>query len=50
MRSKTAIRILSETSKETKQKAKDYADGLINKKSNFDKLENILYKLTDKNK
>lgn len=31
MRSKTAAKILSETSKETKQKAKDYADGLIKK-------------------
>lgn len=33
MKSKTASKILSETSKETKQKAKTYADSLIKKQS-----------------
>lgn len=33
MRSKVAIRILSETSKQSKQKAKTYADSLIKKQS-----------------
>jgi len=31
MKSKTTLKILKETSKETKQKAKEYADSLIKK-------------------